>query len=81
MEEEILNYLPTVMFRGTPCNRNREIQGWPLSLIGHNGLAFGKNDINERCVYKFCRMFETLAAEFRFNLERRTSVNNMFSFV
>ena len=21
-EENILNYLPTVMFRGTPCNRN-----------------------------------------------------------
>ena len=23
MEEDILNYLPTVMFRGTPCIQNK----------------------------------------------------------
>ena len=38
MEEDILNYLPTVMFRGTPCISNYVVHGYTYSNLEGRSL-------------------------------------------
>ena len=53
MEEEILNYLPTVMFRRTPCNKSKDF----FSLVGTSLLfvallqAHTKKNLNIKILF------------------------------
>ena len=56
MEEAILNYLPTVMFRGTPCI-SKLILGMQFSMLCFLILAAETDKKNEIEIYNIIQFF------------------------